>query len=276
MLHKHKIISFLAFLLTCQFAIGQRSDIATQGAESLALGHISSVHHGHNTMANNFSATLFNTQSFGININSERRFNLSELTASMISAFKTIDDKNAVGLLISDYGFEEWREQKISLGYTRKLSDKFAIAAVFDLNTIRIKENGSKNFPSFGLQMTGFINKNLRYGVKLFNFENADINEFSPPSQYIQVGLAHQVSKKTELLVEFDKHIDEILNIRAGTKYNPLTPLNLYLGYETGPGRMSFGFGYCLQNKFQLDFAASYDNLLGVTPGLSLAYFVSK
>ena len=188
----------------------QRGANSNYGTKSLSIGGISSVLKGNDAIINNFAA-ITGASELGIILSSERRFSLQELTSITMGIHLPTGKFGHLGLRINSYGFNDYKEQKISLAYAKKLHKKIAVSANLDYNSLRISEHGSTQFLSFGIGFFGEISKSLRYGISIFTPEKITIvNETEVPS-FLKFGIAKSFSDKLEASVEIEKIIDETI-----------------------------------------------------------------
>ena len=85
-------------------------------------------------------------------------------------------------------------------------------------------------------------------------------------------GLEYQPGDGIIILAEAEKDVLLPMRIRVGVEYGLFDVLDLRLGVATGETQLSFGVGYKLKERWQLDFAAAYHQYLGFTPGVGLVY----
>jgi hypothetical protein len=258
-------------LFSGTFLHAQSGLVADQGARSLALSGISATLNSSDAVFNNFS-NITDTQGFGAIASSLRRFNLSELSVASIGVYNKLGNFGHLGLNFSHYGFEDFKNQRFSLLYARKLSQIISVSANFDFNTIRISEFGSSSSIGFGIGISGLITDNLKYGISIINPEKLEIAEATELSPVLKFGLSFALSRKITGYTEIEKIVDEDINIIVGIEYLMEDKLSLRMGVHTNPGGFSFGLQYRIHARFIIDGAASYNTLLGLTPGLSLKY----
>jgi len=260
-----RLISIIFCLTLTQLGLSQRGIMPTLGAKSLSLGGISTTLEGPDALLNNF-AMLSESDNLSAILTSDQRFNLSELTSAALGVHIPIEKIGHFGLTVSSYGFEDYKEQKLSLAYARKLNKFVSISGNFDLNNLRITDNGSTSFVSFGLGLQGMITDDLRYGLMIFTPEKIAIVGDTQVPSFLLFGVSNQFSNKLEKL------IDEQINFKTGIDLKLLPVFNLRVGYSTAPGQFSFGLSYIFNKILEIDGAVSYNTLLGLTSGISIKY----
>ena len=263
----------LTLFLLSSFSLiqAQRGNTLDFGARSLSLGGISTTLDGSDALFANFAQVAFDDR-YHVIASTSRRFNLSELTTSSIAGSYPIQGVGHLGARFTNYGFEGFKEQQLSIKYARKLLNSLSIGAHFDLNLIQIEGLGSNSTLSFGVAFAGRIDENTTYGISIFNPEKVEITTDSEIASAIRVGLSRSINSKLKLYLDAEKIIDAPLNIIAGVEYQPAELLQIRLGTSTNPGSISFGLGYTIGRNLRLDGGSQYSTLLGFTPGASINY----
>lgn len=273
MLSRHNILLFsLLLFFSINDLLAQRGAYTFRGSKSSALAGISSTLRSPDAIFNNPANLALIDSKYGLIIGSQNRFLLSDITTAQIGGYYEISDNNIISLSLSKYGFSEYREQKISAAFSRKLMDNLSLSANFDYNQIIISEHGQTSYLSYGLGIAGKFNKRIGYGAYIFNFQNEEIANSSESNAFIQIGIFNKVTDKLTIHGEVEKYIEEKLNVKLGVEYKMHALVAIRLGYYTDPGAFSFGFSYTLASFLQIDMAAQYDILLGMSPSISLQY----
>ncbi|MBT8231492.1 MAG: hypothetical protein HKN51_14255 [Saprospiraceae bacterium] len=256
--------------MSLSVAYSQRGTIVNHGTKSLSMGGISSSLKGSDALLNNFSAIVGETEFSGL-LSSERRFELEELTSAILGVHLPVEFGH-IGLVVSSYGFSEYKEQKLSLAYARKLSKYLSVSANFDYNSFRINSFGNKSVLSFGIGFFGKLSDNLNYGIYLFNPEKIEIAEATEIPGFINVSLSYKFNEDLTLYSEIEKVIDEEINFKLGVAYQMIDKLSIYTGFNSLPGAFSFGLSYKMLNIVTIEGGTQYDTLLGITPGITVKY----
>jgi hypothetical protein len=201
----------------------------------------------------------------------EQRFGLAELQQYEL-AVAAPTNLGSFGLQIGQVGFSDFRRQRISLLYGRRLFDRFALGIGFTgLNTIaRTYENRFAATASLGL--LGEVSSRLHVGFRVFSPLQV---EFAPDDRiptFFTAGLAYRPNRGLLLLADLEKDIDFPARVRVGLEYRISDPLTLRLGVATAAAEVSFGVGYRILEFLRLDFATRYHRDLGFTPGFGLVY----
>lgn len=265
----------LVTLTTVTFCSGQRGLLVDKGAFSSGIGGISVSLSGPDAILGNFSNLARDTSSSFI-VSTARRFNLSELSSYVIGAHVPIQKIGNIGITVSSYGFDSFRDQAFSFHYARKLAKNMSLSGSLGYQKLTVEEYGSKGVLTFGLGLSGNISEYLRYGILISNPESASITETTPLISEIKFGLAYQLSSKVAAYTEVEKSLEEKMNFKVGLEYGIHPLLSLRTGFSSDPGNTSFGFSYQIIPKLSLDASFVYDSLLGITPIISLKWANSQ
>jgi hypothetical protein len=265
------ITAFIFTIVNISLANAQLGQNASYGTRSLSLGGISATLNGADAIFNNFS-NIGSTDSLSLLVSSERRFELQELTSVAIGAQLPVANIGNIALAISSYGLDEYKEQKFSLLYARKISSKVSISVNLDYNNLRIEQFGNKGFLSFGLGASGSLGKGFRFGVYIFNPEKIEIAEATEVPGLLKLGVQKTFSADLGLFGEVVKVIDEDINVVLGFEYKPIDVFSFRLGYNTNPGAFAFGLAYQGFPNISIEGGSQYNTVLGLTPGITVKY----
>lgn len=265
------IILFLIFMLTAYHSYSQLGQNSNFGTKSLSLGGISTTLGGGDAIFNNF-ANITASDSLSALVSSERRFELEELTSVSLGIQLPISKLGNVGVSVFSYGLDEFKEQKFSLLYARKISKNISMSLNFDYNNLTIQQFGNKGFISFGIGSSGGLGNGYSYGIYLFSPEKIEIAEATEVPGYMKMGVKKTFSSNLNLYTDIVKVIDEDLNVILGFEYNPIKAISLRIGYNTNPGAFAFGLAYQGLPNITIEGGTQYNTILGVTPGVSVKY----
>jgi len=249
------------------FPVGGRS--AALGHASVTLTDIWSAHHNQAGLGwlETPAAGIFYENKFGVRENSVR---------GGLAAIPT--KQGTFALSINAYGFELYSQNKIGLGYGRKLGENISAGVQINYHSLRIGENyGSATAFSAELGVQAKLNDNITLAAHLYNPNRAKLADFNDERipTIFRLGMRYDFSEKVLAAIEVEKDIDFKPSFKAGLEYHVVEYLYLRAGISTNPALSSFGFGLKFQ-QFQLDFAASMHNTLGFSPQLSLQYNFGK
>ena len=220
---------------------------------------------------NNFSA-IVDSSDFNAIISSSNRFGLSDLTTVALGLHKRIGTLGHFGLSITDYGFDEFSDQNVSIKYAKPLSSKLNISGEFGVNRISIEEFGSQTTVIYKLGLYTQLNKDLSFGVLISNPERISIEANTQIISALAIGIKYNVSKKARVFGEVSKEIEEDIDGRVGIEYLLHPKFCLQAGYSTLNGQSGFGFTYKISKTIILDSSVRYHSVLGLSPAISLKY----
>jgi hypothetical protein len=245
------------------------------GAEAWGLAGSSVTSQNAYAVFNN-PAALGYLQKFQAGIYSEQRFNESKLsTASMaiVAPSKYIH----VGLGIHHFGYSLFNQQKVSVALSKQLFKQFSIGATFSYFGTTISEQPHTGNILGELGLLYQATQALTIGLFIFNPTQSyySTNTIERIPTYARFGVSYSVSEKVKLLGEAEQILNQKMVLRGGVLYQIHEILSLSVGAANNPVYYSFGTGIKLK-PFKIDFAASYHEVLGVSPHLSVSFPVKK
>lgn len=264
-----KTILFLYFLCSISLIFAQNGTSMVAGAKGAAMANTSVTFQDVFAMTSNQSGIAFLPNS-SVGLLAEQRFLNSDIR--QIGAVAALPSRfGSFGILVQSFGFETYNEQKIGLAYARKLSKTFAIGIQFDYLNTRIPEYGNQGVLTFEGGLQAQIMENLWLGAAVFN----PIRQgFSPDERLpvqLNVGLSYRFSDKIFIATEVEKDFEYPAAVKIGLDYHIIEPLSIRLGIGTQPIQNSFGIGLHWK-QFRFDFAATYHQILGLTPTFSMVH----
>ncbi len=269
-----KKILLLIGIASCFVSFGQNSLPFLTGARSMALGGSGLAFADVNSILYN-QAGVAQLVSPSFSFSAGRRFLLKELN-DLAAAGAWPTSSGTFGLSMHNFGFDKYKEQKIGLIYSRKLSSNFSIGAEVDYFNIRIQEYGSKSTFSFQLGLLCSLIKNVKIGIHLQNPVRVSIAEEEVLPTIIRFGGTYTPSEKVTIISEVEKSLDHAIRVKAGVEYYFVPSFALRTGYASNPNNISFGLGYTLKNRIIIDVASVYHQVLGFSPYISVSYSVKK
>jgi len=264
--------SVIIWLIGVSYSLdAQRGFTSAQGAKRVAMANTGSNTLGIEALLNN-QAGLYKLNGIGVIAASEQRFLLKDLNAVSIGLAYGDKTFGALGLMISNFGFDEYKEQKIGLAYSRLLFNNLSIGGQLDLLHLNIAGYGSSSNITFELGVISKITDQVSVGFHVFSPSEVNITEQSSIPTKIIVGASYKPSKKIEIVTEVEKIIDRDYTFRMGIDYSIVDRFNLRAGLSTGAATLSFGLGININKKISFDGSFSNHETLGFTPAGSLIY----
>jgi hypothetical protein len=262
----------LLFLLFISIGILHAQDNGHFGGRSAGMGHSSvmlsdvwSTHH------NQAGLGWLTTPTAGVFF--QNRFLLKELNY-MGFAYAHPIKSGSFGLSFTNFGSSLYGESKLGLGYGMKFSEKITGGVQINYQNTRIaNEYGNYSGITAEIGMQAYLTDNFMLAVHLFNPTRTKLNEYNDERipTVIRLGLSYEFSTKVMATMETEKDLLNKPVFKAGLEYKTNDLIHLRAGVGTNPSIASFGFGVNLDN-IQIDVAASYHQILGFSPELSLNY----
>lgn len=258
------------FGMVCPIS-GQISQQFHSSAKGLALGSTGVSFSGIESIYTN-QAGLVDINDLSIIVSSEQRFVISELSIVSLGIAKKIDEQSAMAFYINQHGFDQYKEQRLSLIYARALSAKLKISTAFDYQYFTIKEFGSKHH--FNVQIGGQydLNNKIRFGAHVQNPFSLSLNDDYQIDTSVAFGIRYQLSEKVQILSDLRKTTSYAIEVALGVDYKIHEKLDVRLGFASGPSTISFGFAYHFSEKVRVDGSFEQDQILGITPGFSAVF----
>ena len=191
-------------------------------------------------------------------------FGFSELANGFI-AYHEPFDFGSIGVGAMTYGFELYRENKISIGFSYNYLNKFFAGAAVNLHTVSIKNYGSDN--AFYLNIGGlfYLTQYFRLGFSVQNLNRASFgNEKDNIPLIYNTGFSYGVMEDLTFNLAVEKDIRYNYSLRGAIEYYLLEYLSLRTGFSNEPSSYSAGIGINY-SYFSLDYAFFTHTDLGLT-----------
>lgn len=266
--HRFRLVLMLLFL--ANVAVGQSGFTTIGGANFLGYGRAGVNIAGIESIYLN-QAGLTDVKKFAIDISAEKRYNLAELTNISIAGAKTFKF-GTVGLLLSNFGFTEYNEQKFGLAYARKLNRSISLGGQFDLLRYNILNVGSKNLISFELGMQLQLNKDFSIATHVFSPGQIEVADGTEIGTRFRLGIKYAPSAKVMVLAEVDKLIDRKAEYKLALGYQAIDVLQIRIGVNPTVSTYSFGAMLKWKDQYRIASAVSLNSQLGNVPAISLQY----
>ena len=264
--------SIIGLLLTLSFQLNaQLGSTPLLGAKSLSMGNTGAASSGIQSIYFG-QAGLTDINKMSFQLSTEQRFTLSDLSVVSAAVAFRPGGVGVVGLFISNYGLEEYREQKYGLSYATHIAENISVGAQWSMNTIRIREYGSTNYVGIELGIRAKLNEQLFAGLHVSNPFKITIADDESTIRIINLGFHYKISEKVELLSDYRILSDIGNSFHFGLDYKIVDALNFRVGIDTGVSSFHFGIAYNLNNESTIEAGFSNHQYLGITPALSLSY----
>ena len=251
-------------------AQAQLVPLAEGGARALALGRAATALEGevwgHYNPASwatlpGRAGAAFASQAFG----------LSELRVGAV-ALAEPTRYGTFAATARTYGFEDFRETLVGLGYGRAIpvSASRAIQTGVHLryHTVSITDFGSSGALGVSLGAIMEVVSGVQFGFFAQNLNRPELSDLDPLQTKLDVGLAYRLEHAL-VLFAVSKDVDYPVSFRGGLEVQPIDVLFLRAGFTTEPVRFSTGLGVAV-GMLRADIAAERHEVLGWTPAFGV------
>ncbi len=265
-----RLFIVILYLLSFGVCSAQLHYSATQGAYSNAIGGASAHLNNIDAIFSN-QAGIADIDSISFIASSELRFSVTELGAAGIGVVIPTNSFGSFGINIQNFGFAEYKEQKLGIAYARKLFPNFNLGAQIDLLNTSIEGFGNKVLATFELGVQAKLGENFRLGAHIFSPGNIELLESdNNVNSRIRIAASYFPSQKVTIALEVDKWLQNEVSIKAGIDYKVINNLHVRLGANTNPASFGIGVAYNIGKSFSIEGTYVANNQLGYTPSFSV------
>ncbi|MDR1644443.1 MAG: hypothetical protein LBS05_01265 [Tannerellaceae bacterium] len=268
---KPKLLFMLTLFLHLFFGLYAADHLRISDVRSIAMG-------GNEATA----STLFNPSLLAMSdrhtlrVNCFNRYVLREL-GTINGSLYLPNAQLPIGLDVSSFGYDAYRESLFRLLAAKRLSSRWTLGVSVQyalLQTELFEEQPAQLSTDLGLTYAPV--DNLLMGLLIMNFPSVSFrNEFTEEMVFmyylIQAGLQWEVINS--LFISAALETSELYAIGGGLglEYVAFSDFCIRAGIKGAPLLPSFGFGYRFFS-FNMDVAAVYHPVLGVSSGIGLAF----
>ena len=262
------IILLVGMSLTTSAQFGETQ---AKGAYSLALAgadvNATNVYSLFSNQAGLSQSESFEVMVTGVQLNSI--VELSDLSLGIVIPTRSY---GTFGIGVSNFGFAEFNEQIIGLGYGRQLGGFLAIGAKLNLVSTGIQSFGRTNYGTVEIGIQSQVVDQVMFGFHIQSPVAVTVvnNQVTPTK--LSAGLSYLPTDKLSVTVEGSKYIDGDFTASLGIDYRIVDILSLRVGAATLPGTFSAGLALHLRNLYRVELGFSFHEVLGLTPGISVVY----
>ena len=263
---------FIVVLLLIPFSLFAGDAHYLNGSRAMGMGGASLTLSDVWSVENNQAAMAFMDKPAG-GLFYQNRFLLKELGIKGADIIYPLHN-NAIGLNLTQYGYTAYSENKIGISFGQKLNENLAAGIQLNYGTTQLGEDyGKKSNFMVAAGIMAKLNDQISIVAHVYNPTRAKLADYNDErnAAILGLGASYRFSKEVNTVVEIDKDIDYKAMLKAGIEYQPLPHFYLRAGIASNPFQSSFGFGYVFR-EIHVDVAASYHNVLGLTPGISIYY----
>ncbi len=263
-------IFFLFFLISLH---SQAQDVwFPSGSCSAAMGKTSATAIDVWSVSNNQAGMAF-AQNASVGFYYENRFLLKELGYSSL-AFTLPTLQGSFGATLTHSGDVNFSQMQAGFAYAKSFGKRFATGLKFDYLQTKLAENYGKHANlTFEAGILAKISNNLWLGAHAFNpvrVRLSDYNNERIPT-LVNLGVSYIFSEKLLFNAEVVKDSERPADFRFGAEYQFIKFGYVRAGLTTESFSYTFGFGFLL-DRFSFDLSSAVDQMLGVSPQVSLQY----
>lgn len=270
LLMKKGIVSlWLIFALSgyCQTRDRLSSPAVGQGAYSL-----------HHLDAFSFTcneACLASQKNMAIGIFGERRFLLDALNYYTI-ALVIPTSKGNFGLEADYFGFKNYNESQLGIGYGKSLGSKVSVGIRFNYYMVKVPGYISATSMNYEAGAMFHLSEKLHAGIHVYNPVGGKLGKSGEKLASIyKFGMGFEPSDKFFISTEIIKVELKPVNVLAVIDYNFKKRLFVKLGISS-ENTIAFATAGISFKDLRIDVSGSYHPVLGISPGLSLSYEFKK
>lgn len=201
----------------------------------------------------------------------EARYAMKELQSQSIAVAFPLK----VGVISAGgqfYGYDAYRTTRAGVGYSMRLAEN--ISAGIQVNYLGMNFGstyyGRKHGISAELGALAKLNEKINIGFSVVNLGRAKLSDFQDEryGTTLRLGASYQLIDELMVTAEVEQEISHQTRLRLGLEYRPIDILYIRAGVQGAPLDFAFGFGLAF-NRFKIDLATQYNQVLGWSPGLS-------
>lgn len=248
---------------------GQNSPNMYQSAKSLGMGAADLTFEGVYGLLGN-PAGISSTQNIEVIGNTYQPYftEINQLNFGLTAPFLS----GGIGINLSQFGIEAFKNQSISLSYGKKLLDNLNIGLRFGYYHSRIEKYKNQSEINFSLGLQTQLGKDLKIAASLFRPTKLTSDENETINTVLKIGGSYFPSSKINLVAELEKDLDYPLRFNGGLEYQFSKTVASRIGVRTAPAVYSFGICIKINNNIIIDSAIAYHIILGYSPGFSIIY----
>lgn len=285
---------YLNLVLGCAFLFvglvslgGIPGDGSAVGGRVVGIGGAASGLQGFWALFNN-QAGMAGVQRLIVGSSLENRFLMTETMHTSIGLLVPVN-RSAIGFSLQQFGYSRFREIRVGLAYARPFTNKFSFGVQLDYLGYTLAEGidraGGITFEG-GMQV--MLTDDLVLGIHVYNPLGIKVlrAKGEEPALFMNMGVGYKLSDRINIYAEIEKSLDFKASWKAGLEYHSGKFASFRVGYaclppRTGGFKLSYTSVICFGgglvfNRLQLDVGGTVNTLLGLSPVVSLAYFLSK
>jgi len=247
--------------------------VSPVGSRSSALGNCSVALQDFWSIHNN-PAGFAGLDDISFGVSYENRFLMKELSYLNAGFALPINNMGGFSLTFSRFGFSNYNENKIGIGYARAFGPHLKIGLQIDYLLFKFSgDYKNRNTATFELGIQSDITEKLCVGAYIFNPINIKIKTLNKDKIPIvfRLGVSYKITKDFMATTEIEYNSEKNFDYRIGLDYNVLKGFFIRAGVYTNPATACFGAGYSVK-WFTVDVSAKMNQITGVSLQGSLIF----
>ncbi len=210
-----------------------------------------------------------------IGIFGERRFLLDALNYYTI-ALVIPTSKGNFGLEADYFGFKNYNESQLGIGYGKSLGSKVSVGIRFNYYMVKVPGYISATSMNYEAGAMFHLSEKLHAGIHVYNPVGGKLGKSGEKLASIyKFGMGFEPSDKFFISTEIIKVELKPVNVLAVIDYNFKKRLFVKLGISS-ENTIAFATAGISFKDLRIDVSGSYHPVLGISPGLSLSYEFKK
>lgn len=211
-----------------------------------------------------------------IQVNAFNRYLLSELQTINCNVYYP-NRLLPVGLNITSFGYDAYRESLFRMVLAKKLSATFSLGVGLQYQVVQTelyRATPSALSSDIGLLYTP-VDK-LSIGLLIMNLPSVSLSkrgaEHKAFTHYLfQIGFEYQLINNLLITGNLENNSEQVITGSIGLEYAPFDAFRLRAGVGKASFSPSLGVGYSI-SRFTVDIASIYHPVLGISSGLGIQY----
>jgi hypothetical protein len=217
-------------------------------------------------------ATLAYLQHAEATLSVNRNYFLRELDRQAFAVGIPFGKSGTLGLGLSRYGFDLYREQKAGICWSRNFGPKFSAAVQLGAADLKVGEgNGHFTAVFVKVGLLAKISSQVSMGAVIDNPEHAKLAEGKPVPSVFKLGMQIKISDNVSLYSQATQTLAQAILFSGGMEYRTSGGFFLQMGVKSRPLSPSMGVGFT-KAQMRLQLAADWHPVLGVSPAVSFTY----
>ena len=199
------------------------------------------------------------------------QFGLKELRTIGVAASLPLEFATA-GILVDQFGFDLYREQRIAVGLGTSINHEIALGGTLNIVRIEIERYGQVAVPSFDFGALLQVLDDLSLGFDWKNVTASQIGGTGESLPQIQsLGMCYAIAADSRISIELEKDIRFPFSVKAGFEQSFLEALSLRFGLSSNPDMYSCGLGARL-GRFEFSYGGYNNPQLGWTHQIEISF----